>query len=249
MTGSACPPVRVTFVMGTAQCGSRREQAEQRAVEQRRLWGCACPAADEDHAFSSEVVTGSRQENASTQELIAIHTNEAASGFIGSQLRRLGRPDPIEELLDLGLQMQALARQRLRGGEHAAGGFTGLAGALGGVADVDGDVGGTAAAARTLWAMFWVAPRCCSTAAEIEVAMSLMRSMVWPIALIALTESSVASCILVIWLAISSVALAVWPARLLTSCATTAKPRPASLARAASIVAFSAANWSARRST
>ena len=48
------------------------------------------------------------------------------------------------------------------------------------------------AAARTLCAMFCVAPRCCSTAAEIEVAISLMRSMVWPIALIALTDSSVA---------------------------------------------------------
>jgi hypothetical protein len=39
---------------------------------------------------------------------------------------------------------------------------------------------------------------------------------------------------------ISPVALAVWPARDLTSLATTAKPRPASPARAASIVALSA---------
>ena len=44
-------------------------------------------------------------------------------------------------------------------------------------------------------------------------------------------NSSVASCMLPIWLEISSVAFAVWPARLLTSCATTAKPRPASPAR------------------
>jgi hypothetical protein len=36
---------------------------------------------------------------------------------------------------------------------------------------------------------------------------------------------------LAIWLEISSVAFAVWPARLFTSCATTAKPRPASPAR------------------
>src|SRR5213079_1928524 len=42
------------------------------------------------------------------------------------------------------------------------------------------------------------------------------------------------------WLAISSVALAVWLASDLTSEATTAKPRPASPARAASIVALSA---------
>src|SRR4029079_13995280 len=48
------------------------------------------------------------------------------------------------------------------------------------------------------------APRCCSTAAEIEVAISLMRSMVRPIvALMELIDSSV----------------------VVTSCATTAKPR------------------------
>src|SRR5579859_7662798 len=43
-----------------------------------------------------------------------------------------------------------------------------------------------------------------------------------------------------IWVAMSSVALAVWLARVLTSLATTAKPLPASPARAASMVAFSA---------
>ena len=42
------------------------------------------------------------------------------------------------------------------------------------------------------------------------------------------------------WLPISSVALAVWLARFLTSDATTAKPFPDSPARAASIVAFKA---------
>ena len=42
------------------------------------------------------------------------------------------------------------------------------------------------------------------------------------------------------WPAICSVALDVWLARLLTSPATTAKPFPASPARAASMVAFSA---------
>jgi hypothetical protein len=67
------------------------------------------------------------------------------------------------------------------------------------------------AAARTLRAMFCLAPRCCSTAAEIELAFSLMRSMVW---LIAPTDSSVASCMPAIRLEISSMALA---ARLLTS--------------------------------
>ena len=43
-----------------------------------------------------------------------------------------------------------------------------------------------------------------------------------------------------IWPPISSVARAVWAARLFTSAATTAKPRPASPARAASMVALSA---------
>jgi len=98
----------------------------------------------------------------------------------------------------------------------------------------------TSQAARTLATMLWVALFCCSTAAEIEPAMPLMRSMVWLIALMAATDSSVASCMLSIWLEISSVALAVWPASVLTSWATTAKPRPASPARAASMVAFSA---------
>jgi hypothetical protein len=44
--------------------------------------------------------------------------------------------------------------------------------------------------------------------------MSLMGSMVWPIALIAPTDSCVAVCIWAIWLEISSVAFTVWPARL-----------------------------------
>ena len=65
--------------------------------------------------------------------------------------------------------------------------------------------------------MFAVAELCCSTAAEIELAISLMRSMVWLIALMADTDSSVASCMLAIWFEISSVALAVWPASVLTS--------------------------------
>ena len=88
--------------------------------------------------------------------------------------------------------------------------------------------------------MLWVAVPCCSTAEEIEVVISLMRSIVSPIALIASTDSPVARCMLTIWELISSVAFAVWPARFLTSCATTANPRPASPARAASMVALSA---------
>ncbi len=64
--------------------------------------------------------------------------------------------------------------------------------------------------------------------------------MVPPISLMATTESWVAACISAIWLLISLVALAVWLASALTSWATTAKPRPASPARAASMVAFNA---------
>ncbi len=56
--------------------------------------------------------------------------------------------------------------------------------------------------------------------------------MVVPISLIVATDSWVAACIPAIWVLISSVALAVWAASALTSEATTAKPRPASPARA-----------------
>ncbi|GJD56053.1 hypothetical protein IFDJLNFL_1945 [Methylobacterium dankookense] len=58
--------------------------------------------------------------------------------------------------------------------------------------------------------------------------------------LIEATELSVEAAISATLAAISSVALAVWPARFFTSAATTAKPRPASPARAASMVALSA---------
>ena len=58
--------------------------------------------------------------------------------------------------------------------------------------------------------------------------------------LIAETAVVVTVCMLTICWRISSVAFAVWLARLFTSEATTAKPRPASPARAASMVAFSA---------
>src|SRR3954470_4151216 len=71
--------------------------------------------------------------------------------------------------------------------------------------------------------------------------------MVLPIEAMALTAFWVAPCTLVICAPISSVAFEVWVARFLTSAATTAKPLPASPARAASIVALSARRlvWSA----
>ena len=64
--------------------------------------------------------------------------------------------------------------------------------------------------------------------------------MTSPIALIELTNSQVASWISLICWAISLVAFAVCSASDFTSDATTAKPRPASPARAASIVALRA---------
>ena len=71
--------------------------------------------------------------------------------------------------------------------------------------------------------------------------------IVLPIEAMALTAFWVAPCTPVIWAPISSVALEVWVARFFTSAATTAKPLPASPARAASMVALSASRlvWSA----
>ena len=72
------------------------------------------------------------------------------------------------------------------------------------------------------------------------VAIPETRWMIEQISLIAVTESRVTTWMSAICAAISSVALAVWLASVLTSEATTAKPRPASPLRAASIVALSA---------
>src|SRR6266700_356949 len=58
--------------------------------------------------------------------------------------RRSRRPHALQELLDLGLEVKALARQGLRRRQHVAGGLAGLAGALRGVADIDGDFRGPA---------------------------------------------------------------------------------------------------------
>ena len=72
------------------------------------------------------------------------------------------------------------------------------------------------------------------------VAIELTSSIVPVMLRIASTASRVAACIWPICVLMSSVALPVCWARLFTSDATTAKPLPASPARAASIVAFSA---------
>ena len=85
-----------------------------------------------------------------------------------------------------------------------------------------------------------VAAPCCSTAAAMLAAIVLTCSITRAISWMAFTASCVAPWMWPIWLPISSVALPVCCARLFTSEATTAKPLPASPARAASIVAFSA---------
>ena len=96
------------------------------------------------------------------------------------------------------------------------------------------------AACCTLREISCVAAPCSSTAAAIVDAISDSRSMVPLIAWIAFTDSWVAPWILVICWPISPVAFAVCSASAFTSEATTANPRPASPARAASMVALSA---------
>src|SRR5664280_718339 len=85
-----------------------------------------------------------------------------------------------------------------------------------------------------------VAALCCCTDAATAAVYSSISCMRWAIRPIASTALSVEFCTSMIWLEISSVAFAVCTASDFTSAATTAKPRPASPARAASMVALSA---------
>jgi len=96
------------------------------------------------------------------------------------------------------------------------------------------------AASVTLRAISWVVAPCSSMAAAMPAAISLTEPMVPAMAWMAVMASPVAAWMAVIWPAISSVAFEVWVASCLTSEATTAKPLPASPARAASMVALSA---------
>ncbi len=96
------------------------------------------------------------------------------------------------------------------------------------------------AACAMLAARSWVVPLCRSTAPVIAVAMPEIVSIRPATERIAATVCSTAPRICPTWLLISPVARAVWLARFFTSEATTAKPLPASPARAASIVALSA---------
>src|ERR1700680_1919553 len=96
------------------------------------------------------------------------------------------------------------------------------------------------AARCTFREISWVAAPCSSTADAIVAEISDIRAMVAPISLIAVTESLGADWMSAICWLISSVAFAVCSAGALPSAATTANPLPASPARAASMVAFSA---------
>ncbi len=85
-----------------------------------------------------------------------------------------------------------------------------------------------------------VAAPCSSIAEAMVVEISLTSTIVKEIRLIAATASAVSAWIVSIWARMSSVACDVCVASDLTSDATTAKPRPASPARAASMVALRA---------
>jgi hypothetical protein len=82
-----------------------------------------------------------------------------------------------------------------------------------------------------------VAPLCCCTAAATAEVCASISCMLFAIRAIASTALPVEFCTSRIWLEMSSVALAVCTASDFTSAATTAKPRPASPARAASMAA------------
>jgi hypothetical protein len=80
------------------------------------------------------------------------------SKYLGLQIKAqeagcLRRPHRREELIDLALEVVAVARERLRRGEHLRGGRTGLAGAAIDVGDLGGDLAVPCAARSTLRAI------------------------------------------------------------------------------------------------
>src|SRR4051812_22943510 len=97
--------------------------------------------------------------------------------------------------------------------------------------------------------MSYVPARCWPTVPAIAAEMVSISRIVAPIPAMASAACAAAVRIASICARISPVALAVWPASALTSPPTMAKPRPASLPRAASIVALSARRfvWLAMR--
>jgi len=134
-----------------------------------------------------------------------------------------GRLDVAQEAADLGIEAFGLDRERI--GEALDVGRGG-AGVLGGA----GDAAHGGSTARF----------CSSTVVATVAAMPEISSMMRLTCSIACAASATADWMAPTWPAISSVALAVCPASDLTSEATTAKPLPASPARAASMVALSA---------
>jgi hypothetical protein len=145
----------------------------------------------------------------------------------------------MQELVDLELEAARVAGQRLRRRQHLGGGQFGLATRCTSVI-LEETCCVPSAACWMLREISWVAAPCCSTADAMADEISESFSMVPEISRIAFTDSWVAAWMPVICWPISPVAFAVCSAKAFTSEATTAKPRPASPARAASMVALSA---------
>ena len=145
-----------------------------------------------------------------------------------------------QEAVDRGAQLGGLPRQVARGIEHHVGR------AVGGLArrrrarDAPRDAGGAVGGLTDVLVISAAAAFCWFTA-EAIVAVKLSISPITAVMAPTLsTARLVADCTSAIWEEISSVAFAVWVASAFTSEATTAKPRPASPARAASMVALRA---------
>src|SRR6266700_7014688 len=99
------------------------------------------------------------------------------------------------------------------------------------------------ATSLTLRLISLVVAVCSSTAVAMVFWMSLIWAMIWLISVMPSIAPLVSAWMASILRLISSVALAVSLANSFTSLATTAKPLPASPARAASMVAFNARRW------
>jgi hypothetical protein len=130
----------------------------------------------------------------------------------------------LQEAGDAPTEVLGLVRQGGSGGEHLVGGHAGLARRAGDVSTVCVTTRAPFAACEAFWTMSRVAVPWSSTAPAMTLVIRLtsrMRSAMPPIA----AAWPVAPWMRPIWLPISSVARPVWPARALTSAATTEKPR------------------------
>ena len=148
--------------------------------------------------------------------------------------------DLLQEALDLAAQVGGGLLDRLGGRQHGLGRAARLGRGAGDLAEHGDDLLGALAALATFCEISPVAAFCCCTEAATAAVNWLISCMRSAMRRIASTAAPVEACTAAIWPAISSVAFAVCTASDFTSEATTAKPRPASPARAASMVALSA---------